>query len=333
MQIKNINDVDEINIKEIVKDFIYSPGVFILYGKPKFGKSHFALQLGVEVSNHLGNLFKKEYIADKRKVLYISTELKSGHLKSRLKKYYNTTDFIKNFLILDEISENIIADIEEYIKENELGFIIIDMFIDTLKINIDKASEVNHTIELYQDMAYKYNCCFLLVMHSNENNNNQLSHSQAFRRKTDGYMYFEGITEHNFTIDCSMRSIKSCKYTFNRNSNLLYSIKDELLTNIPVELNEIIKFVSSQKDQEFKGSNQEIINKCNIRNINSIQLGMLIKNNINTLNTLGLNIIINGNNKSRKIWKYEDPEEKEYREKMKDKDGFSSLPVEHNPFL
>lgn len=314
MEIKNVKDVETMKINEIIENLIYSPGVFILYGKPKEGKSHFALQLAVEVSNNLGILFSKEKILDKKKSLYISTELACGELKARLEKYYNDLDvnvYDNNNMFLSEYqgNERIEEQIINVIEDHNIQFIVIDMIVDTItSVDINKANEVNNVICQFKNIAKQYNCCFLFVMHANENNNNALSHSQAFRRKPDGVMYLERVTSNKFTLDTRMRNIESKKITFIQN-NLRYTIHNKIILNTNKELNEIINFVSSQKDKEFQGSNQDIINKCNIKTINSVQLGFLIKNNIDILNDLGLTITELGKNKSRKLWTYKEPDE------------------------
>lgn len=311
MKINKYNEIDAIEIKEIVKNLIYSPGVFVLYGKPKCGKSHFALQLAVEINNRFGILFDQEKFLKEKKSLFVSTELTSNELKLRLDKYYNDYNNHNNINILlaeyqghETIKEQIINIIQEY----NINFVVIDMIIDTIiQVDINKANEVNNIIQQYKNIANTYNCSFLFIMHSNENNNNALAHSQAFRRKSDGYMYFEQIESDKFTLTTNMRNIKSTIFTFNRNDNLLYSIHNKVIQNTTRELNEIIKFVSSQKNREYKGSNQDILNACNISNINSTQLGLMINRHIDTLRELGLTINVNGKNKNRKIWKYKEP--------------------------
>lgn len=128
LSLRDIYKTDFPPIKFMVKDLL-PEGLTILGGKPKIGKSFFALQLAIAVAKGLN--FLKVLPCEKNSVLFLPYEDTLSRIKDRIKQKKEA--FIPKNLFIPEFiqqfpteKENGILEIKRIIKEKNVNLIIID---------------------------------------------------------------------------------------------------------------------------------------------------------------------------------------------------------------
>jgi RecA-family ATPase len=154
----------------IVKDLI-PEGLSLLAGRPKVGKSWFALNIAVAVAE--GNIALNKFQTSKSKVLYIPYEDNTRRIKSRLNCMLNGNEAHENLffpkdLYFPKINQEGLDCISQSIEnEDGIKLIIIDTFGSAvIKGNTDYSFKDDYDFMMrLQKLALKYHIAILLLHH------------------------------------------------------------------------------------------------------------------------------------------------------------------------
>jgi len=155
--------------RHLVKGII-AVGCNLLAGKPKIGKSWFALQLAISIS--LGKSLFDSIEVQQTGVLYLSLEDNIRRIKKRLSRVLKESENPSNLFFrtdLPRASAGGLTAIEEFLNEHPyVGLIIIDTFAkfrDSQKSNKNGYQEDYEAIGPLKKIADKYEITILLIHH------------------------------------------------------------------------------------------------------------------------------------------------------------------------
>jgi hypothetical protein len=157
----------------IVPDYL-PPGLTIISGKPKVGKSWLALQLALSVMTG-GMAFEKQ--VNQGKVLYLALEDSERRLKDRMKKQdwpsiHGKVDFMLYGDFFDQIgSLNSGGGIRlmQYIEAEKFSLVIVDTFSRAIKGDQLDSSEMTAAVGPIQQKALELDIALVLVDHMRKN--------------------------------------------------------------------------------------------------------------------------------------------------------------------
>ena len=170
---KEIQAMDIEPLTWIVNNLI-PEGLSLLAGRPKVGKSWFALNIAVAVSE--GSITLNKFDTTTSKVLYIPYEDNPRRVQSRLNKLLNGREANDNLLYpkdlyfpkLDQGGVERIREIVDY--EDGIKLIIIDTFgsaVTNLNNNYGNSFHDDYNfMEKLQNLALKYQIAILLIHHT-----------------------------------------------------------------------------------------------------------------------------------------------------------------------
>ena len=265
----------DMNFKEntfIVKGII-EPGLAVLAGPPKAGKSFMALSLAVNIAQGTPFLGLETAQAE---VFYLGLEDSLSRIQKRLTSMY---DDISNGLHLavsiSSMEENFAMQIKNYILENPKIKLVI---IDTLQI-IRNSAEMSYKND-YQEMRFlkkladELNICILVVHHTRKQYDsdplNRISGTNGLAGAADTIMIFEtnNHLRDQATLFCTGRDIETREFKLQRNPNtsIWESVADSLASPqkfIPECLSALLDFLKEEK--HFDGTNQALAEKLENR--------------------------------------------------------------------
>ena len=212
----------------VIEDILY-PGVYILAGTPKVGKSFLMAQLAYHVSKGRSIWDLK---TQKGTVLYLALEDNYQRLQGRLFKMFGE-DISDNFHLainINPLENGLIKQLKFfYDSHNDTKLIIIDTLQKVRNNNGEGYSYANdyEIIGQLKEFADENKVCILLVHHTRkqdaEDKFDMISGTNGLLGASDGalLLYKEKRTSLNATLEISGRDQQDQKLLLNRNTETL----------------------------------------------------------------------------------------------------------------
>ena len=212
----------------VIEDILY-PGVYILAGTPKVGKSFLMAQLAYHVSKGRSIWDLK---TQKGTVLYLALEDNYQRLQGRLFKMFGE-DISDNFHLainINPLENGLIKQLKFfYDSHNDTKLIIIDTLQKVRNNNGEGYSYANdyEIISQLKEFADENKVCILLVHHTRkqdaEDKFDMISGTNGLLGASDGalLLYKEKRTSLNATLEISGRDQQDQKLLLNRNTETL----------------------------------------------------------------------------------------------------------------
>lgn len=165
-----IFDADYPDPEPIVEGILY-PGLTILGGRPKAGKSYFCLQLAVAVVSGR-KLCKFLEVKKPCRCLYVSLEDRRRQIRSRLRRLAEreqlaNLDFVFE---LDPLLAGGAAQLDRELSEHPVDLVILDSLLAAVKqakrANVDVMQADYNTVAVLRELAEKYSLALVLVAHT-----------------------------------------------------------------------------------------------------------------------------------------------------------------------
>jgi len=144
---------------------IIPEGCVVLAGRPKIGKSWFALQLALAVAS--GGKALQQILVEERSVLYMALEDTERRLQSRAKHLLGDKPipeelrFVTDWPAIDEGGAEALEEFLEYRPQHRL--VIIDTF---RKIKSRKHGGEYETLKKLSEIAHHFGICMLIIHHT-----------------------------------------------------------------------------------------------------------------------------------------------------------------------
>lgn len=206
----------------VVEDLVY-PGLCILAGDPKIGKSFLMLQLAYHIST--GRDFWDKHVRQ-GEVLYLALEDRFDRLQRRMYRMFGEkeTDNL-HVAIRSQIQGDGLEDqLREFMANHpEIRLIIVDT-LEKIRSETKEAGNYSHdskTMSRLKDFADRYRICILLVHHTRKEDSN------------DPFGKINGTNGLLGTVDCAMLFTKD-KRTDNK-ATLQITGRDQPDTKIELE--------------------------------------------------------------------------------------------------
>lgn len=155
----------------IIEPILY-PGLTILGGRPKAGKSWLALQLGIAVVNQL-KLGGYLQVQKKAKVLYVSLEDRRAQLKKRLRHLVVDKSYLEGLDLIYDIAPLMAggaAQIDQTLTKEPVGVLIVDSLLAAVKAagrkNVDVMQADYNIIGTLRELATKHAIAVIVVAHT-----------------------------------------------------------------------------------------------------------------------------------------------------------------------
>lgn len=153
-------------IKWLIKD-ILPPGLTILAGRPKSGKSFLALNIATKLTIS-ENVFNN-YETNKRRILFISNEDSERRIKNRIThskfEKSNLSFYFESFYFIDGFEEKL----KYLIERNKIDLIIVDTLAKALRLSNSTKNQYfveYETMGKIQDFCRKNNISIILLHHT-----------------------------------------------------------------------------------------------------------------------------------------------------------------------
>ena len=157
---------------EAIIDKLLYPGLSLVAGRPKVGKSWIGMQIALAVANNskfAGRLSTKR----PGKVLYLALEESQRRTAPRLRKLTKQTDNLKNIQFVYEINPLMsggAAQIDACLTESPCALVIIDTFFaisrQSDRKNVDLLQAEYTAVNTLRQIAEKHSCAILLIHHT-----------------------------------------------------------------------------------------------------------------------------------------------------------------------
>ena len=177
----------------IIQDLLY-PGLYILAGAPKIGKSFLVAQLAYHIAR--GEQLWS-YPVQQSSVLYLALEDKYSRLQQRLVRMFDmeVTDKLHMAIAAQELGNGLEEQLSSFIEKNpDVRLIIIDTLQKIRSAQDEKcnyARDYNNAAKL-KDFADKHGICLVLVHHTrkqqSEDSFEMISGSNGLFGAADGAM-------------------------------------------------------------------------------------------------------------------------------------------------
>lgn len=296
-ELKPFNNVNakEINAVALMKK-IFTQDVHVvenllpvgvcLFGAPqKSGKTFFALQLALSVSN--GNDFFDRKV-NQGHVLYIALEDAQSAFQKRIQRFKTPITDNLDFLFERAYSQTFELGntIKEYkIKNNDLRLVIIDTFA---KIRNKPKAEYDveyEEVTAIHELALKYNICILLVTHVKKKidfNNpfDSIYGSRGVTAAADSIlvMFKRDVVNKIKELHVTGKDIPDENLFLVQDEAMAFAIAEDVTVDERIDENliRVIHYVVAKK--QYKGSHQELASLLGIA-LTGTQLYHLINNN------------------------------------------------------
>lgn len=253
---------------DFIIDDLLAPGVYILAGSPKVGKTWMALDIAVSVTEGSSFLGRK---STKGSVLYLSYDDSEGRISRRLKRMDRGDN---KDIIFDFESKTVDSGLQDYIISKkdcmqDLKLVIIDVLH---MIRDDKGSSYSKDYEVVsklKSLAEDLHICILLITHltkeSNENDPfKSICGSVGMTGCADGYMVITPIKDSEICkLDACGNDIGrlSEKVIFN-DINMQWELYSFCMgkegTNKELFLRALYVYLTTEKS-EFTGTIEDLI--------------------------------------------------------------------------
>ena len=249
----------------LIEGILY-PGLDLLVGAPKVGKSFFVAQLVYHISKGkpLWN-----YKVNQGTVLYLALEDTENRLQSRLFRMYGTD--CSDYAYFSTFSEKLESGLEQQISE------FIELHPETRLIIIDTLQKIRSTdgktysysddydvIGRLKAIADKNRLCVLVVHHTRKQGAadkfDTISGTNGQFGAADGAFILtkENRTSNKATLDISGRDQQDMRLNLIRNEETLCweleSVETELWTEPPDPLLEAVSGLVNESDPEWQGT-------------------------------------------------------------------------------
>ena len=261
---KKIQDMEFQPIEWIVEKLI-TPGLIILAGRPKSGKSWLALNLSLAITR--GGIALSHFNANKAAVLYFALEDNVRRLKSRMENILNAEDdkvaptnlyFLEDDIIFPKLNDGGLDEIQKVLTEYPDIKLII---VDTLgRSRADQKRSDNNIyladyelLALLQTFALKNKIAILMVHHTKKGSEeyvfDEISGTTGITGAADTMLLLKKVKKQN-KIYVTGRDIEETEYNvyFDRDSctwNVSEEAQDAI--NITVERGEILDLLAAEQ--------------------------------------------------------------------------------------
>ena len=292
----------------LVEDMICQPGLYILAGAPKIGKSWLCLMLALAVAE--GRMFLG-FATFKTGVLYLSLEDTIQRLKLRTWKLLDEfTGKLDIAVGAEKISDGLIEQLDNYMSENaECGLIIIDTFQKVRPAGSDckYANDYNDLSQL-KSFADEHNIAIIVVHHTRKMKDadvfNTISGTHGISGCADGMLV---LTQLNRGDGSSILSFtgRDCGYTelkllfHNCEWELVERTSQEELEEreVPKEVLATIVFIKNFGGV-FEGSTTELFDAVGITGITPAAYGKRLAQHTSFMETRGVSLTKGRNSQS-----------------------------------
>lgn len=167
---KGIYNADFPDPQPIVDPILY-PGLTILGGRPKAGKSFLALQLAVAV-NSGGKLCRYLEVHKVCRCLYVSLEDRKRQIRARLRRLAQVNELAKlDFVFeLDPLMAGGAAQLDRELTERPVDVVILDSLLAAVKQakrqNIDVMQADYNIVAILREIAEKHSLALVVVAHT-----------------------------------------------------------------------------------------------------------------------------------------------------------------------
>ena len=243
-QIKTINatELQKIKFDEDIWyiDKIIKPGLIIISGRPKDGKSRLALYMSVCIAK--GIPFMKKYFTKRAGVFYITYEENFRLIQKRLNKMLQGSNFPKNLnfpyvikkingkkipqVNFQKFDEGGLQNLESLIKENRnYKVIIFDNVGKAFAERMNKRSyeEDYMTLAPLQELANKYDVCLIGLHHNRKQSANnpidEMMGSSSLSAVADTLVNLRKINATDLEVHITGRDIEQRTISIRVNNN------------------------------------------------------------------------------------------------------------------
>lgn len=261
---KKIQDMEFQPIEWIVEKLI-TPGLIILAGRPKSGKSWLSLNLSLSITR--GGIALSHFKAKKAAVLYFALEDNVRRLKSRMENILNAEDdkvaptnlyFLEDDIIFPKLNDGGLDEIQKVLTEYPDIKLVI---IDTLgRSRADQKRSDNNMylcdydlLAVLQTFALKNKIAILMVHHTKKGSEeyvfDEISGTTGITGAADTMLLLKKVKKQN-KLYVTGRDIEESEYNvyFDRDSctwNVTEETQDAI--NITVERGEILDLLNAEQ--------------------------------------------------------------------------------------
>jgi len=175
LDLVDLEKLDGIGLPFLIEKLIPKWTITILGGDSATGKSTLALQISTRIIQSKPEIFGHKINANRKNVIYVSTEDGPIHLQYRLKKQldpdFDRSSNRKNFKMAYNIDQ-----LETEIKRNPVDLVIIDTLADFCNCDLNNNTEVRSFFEKLKGMIRTYGCTFLVIHHFGKSRKERESH-------------------------------------------------------------------------------------------------------------------------------------------------------------
>lgn len=260
---------------EFLVEELLGPGLVVLVGDPKVGKSWFALDLSSCVST--GREFLR-HATQKAGVVYMSLEDPKPRVQARLQRIVDEGNPLFDISIkARQIDKGLIEQIEKCVlKRPEKKLIIIDTLQKVRSPTSGNAYAVDyHDLGLLKECADGMGLCILLVHHTNKTSDNanpfsRISGSNGIMGVADEVMMLtrSNMMEGTATLTITGRDVIASEYTLELRDckwELVSQTTEEELQErvVPPVVIETVKFIESL-DIDWEGTATQLISAAKL---------------------------------------------------------------------
>lgn len=267
----------------IIKDLLY-PGLYILTGAPKTGKSFLMAQLAYHVAQ--GQQLW-HFPVQQASVLYLALEDKFYRLQQRLVRMFDMNVASKLHMavsargLANGLEEQLTAFIKKY---PDVRLIIIDTLQKIRSVQDEKinyARDYNCAVKL-KGIADKHGICLLLVHHTRkqqaDDSFEMISGSNGLFGAADGAMVLRKNKRiaNKASLEISGRDLADQLLTLNfSRTNCIWSVEKATFSNWQLPPDQILGSIAAfvkQHNAHWRGTAQELVD--------ALQMNKVIKNHI-----------------------------------------------------
>lgn len=259
----------------IIDNFLY-PGLQLIVGAPKVGKTFFMEQIAYHVSSGIPMW---EYAVRMGAVLYLALEDKENRVQERLYRMFGTKVTSNLFFSLSSrtINEGLLNQLQNFIDDHPDTLLII---IDTLQKIRDVEGDAYSYAKDYEFMAKlkefadNNNICLVLVHHTrkqkSDDNFDRISGTNGLLGAVDGayIMYKSKRSDSDAIIEVSGRDQADKKYVITRDEKTLcWNLKEEQSSDYDEELEPVLETVGKFTNAEnpfWEGTATELVEKLKL---------------------------------------------------------------------
>lgn len=275
---KKIQDMEFQPIEWIVEKLI-TPGLIILAGRPKSGKSWLSLNLSLSITR--GGIALSHFKAKKAAVLYFALEDNVRRLKSRMENILNAEDdkvaptnlyFLEDDIIFPKLNDGGLDEIQKVLTEYaDIKLVIIDTLGRSRADH--KRSDNNMYLGDYdllavlQTFALKNKIAILMVHHTKKGSEeyvfDEISGTTGITGAADTMLLLKKVKKQN-KLYVTGRDIEEAEYNvyFDRDSctwNVTEEAQDAI--NITVERGEILDLLTAEQRPMKTGEIAQTLSK------------------------------------------------------------------------